>query len=172
MWSLPFVCLTCVSPSEEFLALLVLKVPHFTGRAAHQTAHKWYFSHPSAPAVREGLLLLQQGHVDMSWRANSLKDSPDPVHLVFGESTPLCLGPNLFIFAHVLWTTEIVSDIGNKNQQLARTSFLLFLLQPVFTVFYCLSYWQLPPWSPVPAFLALSTGRMFAVGEWTVCLFA
>lgn len=113
--------------------------------------------------------LFFQGHADMSWRTNSLNDSLDPSHLVFGESTLLCLGPNLFIFAPMLWTAEIVSDRENKNQQVACTSFLFFLLQPVFPVFYCFSYWQLPPWSPVPAFLTLSTGSLFVVGEWPVC---
>lgn len=84
--------------------------------------------------------LFFQGHVDMFWRTNSLKDSLDPSHLVFGESTLLCLGPNLFIFAPMLWTAEIVSDRENKNQQVACTSFLLFLLQPVFPVFYLLLF--------------------------------
>lgn len=79
------------------------------------------------------------------------------------RSTLLCLGLNLFIFAHVLWTTEIVSDMGNESQQVACMLFLLLLLQPVFTAFYCFSYWQLPPWSPISAFLTLSTGSLFAV---------
>lgn len=103
-----------------------------------------------AGPVKASVLL--QGHGGMSWRANWLKHSLDPFHLVFGESTPLCLGPNLFVFAHVLRTAEMVSDVGNKTQQVVCTFFLLFLLQPVFAVFYCLSYWQPPLWSPLPAF--------------------
>ena len=57
MWLLLFVCLTYVSSSQEFLALLVFKAPRLTGgRVAHQTAHKRHFYHPSASTAREGIL--------------------------------------------------------------------------------------------------------------------
>lgn len=66
--------------------------------------------------------LFFQGHADMSWRTNSLNDSLDPSHLVFGESTLLCLGPNLFIFAPMLWTAEIVSERIKTNKLPAHLS--------------------------------------------------
>lgn len=166
MWLLPFVCLTCVNPSEEFLAplcawsatfyrtgctpdySLVLFFPSFSacnegGNATAPTRPCWH--------VLKGKLIKRftRSYPPGIWRKHS--------SVFWAESIYL---------AHMLWTTEIVSDVGNE------TCFLLFLLQPVFTEFYCLSYWQLPPWSPIPAFLALITGRMFAVGEWTVSLFA
>jgi len=40
-WLLLFVCLTSVSSSQEFLALVLLKAPHLTGgRDADWMAHK------------------------------------------------------------------------------------------------------------------------------------
>jgi len=56
-WLLLFVCLTSVSSSQEFLALVLLKAPHLTGgRDADWMAHKWHLCHPSASAARERVL--------------------------------------------------------------------------------------------------------------------
>lgn len=170
------VCLTYVSSSQEFLGRLLFKASCLTGgRAVNWSAHKVTFL-PTFSICSEGRNIADpvtaspflQGHIGMSQRANSFKDSLDPPHLVFGESTLLCVVSHLFIFAPMLWTAEIVSHIRNKNQQVACMSFLLLLPQPIFPVFYFFSHWQLPPWSPIPAFLTLSTGSLFAEVQWPV----